>query len=93
MDCFFVESVVGIIGCIPTLKFLISLLCQGNNVYGDGIRQLLGGVASNDVRQTHILMDMINSPVQRGVLLTMGSNTATETDIISELGIFGVFVR
>ena len=50
-------------------------------------------MASDDVRQTHILMDMINSPVQGGVLLTMGSNTATETDIITELGIFGVFVR
>ena len=78
---------------LPFFFFLFLFLYQGNNVYGDGIRQLLGGVASDDVRQTHILMDMINSPVQRGVLLTMGSNTATETDIISELGIFGVFVR
>ena len=71
--------------------YLLSL--EGNNVYGDDIRKLLEGVASDEVRQTHILMDMINSPVQRGVVLAKGSHTPVETGIISELGIYGVFVR
>ena len=71
--------------------YLLSL--EGNNVYGDNIRKLLEGVASDEVRQTHILMDMINSPVQRGVVLAKGSHTPVETGIISELGIYGVFVR
>ena len=62
-------------------------------MYGDDIRKLLEGVASDEVRQTHILMDMINSPVQRGVVLAKGSHTPVETGIISELGIYGVFVR
>ena len=62
-------------------------------MYGNDIRKLLEGVASDEVRQTHILMDMINSPVQRGVVLAKGSHTPVETGIISELGIYGVFVR
>ena len=62
-------------------------------MYGDDIRKLLEGVSSDEVRQTHILMDMINSPVQRGVVLAKGSHTPVETSIISELGIYGVFVR
>ena len=62
-------------------------------MYGDDIRKLLEGVASDEVRQTHILMDMINSPVQRGVVLAMGELAPKVTDIISELGIYGVFVR
>ena len=54
---------------------------------------MLGGVAGSEAREVHILMDWINSPIQDGVLLKKDHATALETPIISELGIFGVFVR
>lgn len=52
---------------------------------------MLGGVSG--AREVHILMDKINSPIQDGVLLPIGYHIPIETPVISELGVFGVFLK
>ena len=54
---------------------------------------MLGDVAGVEARETHTLMDKINTPIQDGVLLLNGYPAPAETPITSELGVFGVFMR
>lgn len=61
----------------------------GNNVYGKNIPRVLSHL-SLDERKSYILMDRIKSPVTKNVMLRNGE--LTEAEVISELGIFGVYV-
>ena len=54
---------------------------------------MLGGVAGLEARDVHILMDKINSPIQDGVLLFTGHHAPSDVPTISELGVFGAFMR
>ena len=77
----------------PSSSFTFSplSLLQENNFYGEDICRVLGGVSG--AREVHILMDKINSPIQDGVLLPIGYHIPIETPVISELGVFGVFLK
>lgn len=64
----------------------------GNNIYGDEIREVLGKVRNTSERTSYILMDKIKpKPVRNCLLKANGQLQISEC--ISELGIFGVYVR
>ena len=57
------------------------------------MRTLLEEIRDSDERAAYILMDKVNPLPQRGFILPPGANSAKPVQIVSELGIFGVFVR
>ncbi|XP_069809436.1 glutathione synthetase [Dendropsophus ebraccatus] len=64
----------------------------GNNIYGDEIREVLERVKDSTERTSYILMDKIKpQPVRNCLLRANGKIQVSEC--ISELGIFGVYVR
>ncbi|XP_041859049.1 glutathione synthetase [Melanotaenia boesemani] len=64
----------------------------GNNIYGSEICQVLEGVKDNTERTAYILMDKINpTPVQNYLLRRDGPLTIS--NCLSELGVFGAYVR
>ena len=50
-------------------------------------------MGSSVEREQYILMERINAPSIKSVLLKKGETVATETKVINELGIYGIFVR
>ncbi|KAJ2099925.1 Glutathione synthetase [Coemansia sp. S100] len=62
----------------------------GYNTYGDDIPKLLSSL-SDEERKGYILMDLIRAPGFKNVLLRNGQLVASE--VVSELGIYGVWVR
>ena len=72
---------------------MISFLIAGNNLYGEDVRKTLTKLGSSVEREQYILMDRINAPSIKSVLLKKGETVATETKVINELGIYGIFVR
>ncbi|XP_049920852.1 glutathione synthetase [Epinephelus moara] len=64
----------------------------GNNIYGSEICQVLQGVKENTERMAYILMDKIQpTPVQNCLLRREGPLQIS--NCLSELGVFGVYVR
>ncbi|CAI9580595.1 unnamed protein product, partial [Staurois parvus] len=64
----------------------------GNNIYGDEIREVLEKVRHSSERTSYILMDKIKpQPVRNCLLKANGKFEISEC--ISELGVFGVYVR
>ncbi|KAL7399512.1 hypothetical protein ABVT39_025778 [Epinephelus coioides] len=64
----------------------------GNNIYGSEICQVLQGVKENTERMAYILMDKIQpTPVQNYLLRREGPLQIS--NCLSELGVFGVYVR
>ncbi|XP_069100017.1 glutathione synthetase isoform X2 [Pleurodeles waltl] len=64
----------------------------GNNIYGDKIKKLLENIKDPPERTSYILMDKITPHPIKNYLLKAGSGL-TLSECISELGIFGVYVR
>lgn len=62
----------------------------GNNIYGADIVDFLQGEASRSTRAGHILMELIDSPVEECTLLRDGH--AWSGPSISELGLYGVIL-
>lgn len=62
-------------------------------MYGEDVRKTLTILGSSVEREQYILMDRINAPSIKSVLLKKGETVATETKVINELGIYGIFVR
>ncbi|KAJ1815596.1 Glutathione synthetase [Coemansia sp. RSA 2599] len=62
----------------------------GYNTYGQDIPQLLERISA-DERKGYILMDLIRAPGFGNILLRNGQLFASE--VVSELGIYGVWVR
>ncbi|KAJ2270381.1 Glutathione synthetase, partial [Coemansia sp. RSA 370] len=62
----------------------------GYNVYGDDIPKLLTSV-SDEERKGYILMDLIRAPPFNSVLVRNGE--VVVASVVSELGIYGIFVR
>ena len=71
--------------------FLIHLL--GNNLYGTSLHDLLSKLVNTSERNAYVLMDRINSPSLHNGVLKCGESKATECQLISEMGIHGVFIR
>lgn len=62
----------------------------GNNFYGDAVKNQLKSMSATE-RGAYILMDRIRPPPFKNVLVRNGQ--ATEAQVISELGIYGTFIR
>lgn len=64
----------------------------GNNLYGDEIREMLEKVKDSTERTSYILMDKIKPRPVRNCLLRANGKVQV-SECISELGVFGVYVR
>uniref|UniRef100_A0A7N6BMR5 Glutathione synthetase n=1 Tax=Anabas testudineus TaxID=64144 RepID=A0A7N6BMR5_ANATE len=64
----------------------------GNNIYGSEICQVLQGVKDSTARMAYILMDKINPTPVQNYLLSRGTPLKI-TNCLSELGVFGAYVR
>uniref|UniRef100_A0A1A7Z3Q9 Glutathione synthetase n=2 Tax=Iconisemion striatum TaxID=60296 RepID=A0A1A7Z3Q9_9TELE len=64
----------------------------GNNIYGSEIIQVLEKVKDSSERTAYILMDKINPAPVQNYLLRRGSPLAVSS-CLSELGVFGAYVR
>ncbi|XP_067163818.1 glutathione synthetase isoform X1 [Apteryx mantelli] len=64
----------------------------GNNLYGEELRQVLEKIKDSPERTSYILMDKIKPQPSKNYLLRAHS-PLTVSECISELGIFGVYVR
>ena len=69
----------------------IFLIYTGNNIYGEDIRRTL---LNNNVNRTqYILMDRIQPVISKNFIVRQESTDIRPVDVISELGIVGIFVR
>ena len=57
------------------------------------MKTLLQDIGTHSERQAYILMDRVNPPPQRGFVLRSGAVRVEPLPLISELGVFGIFVR
>ncbi|MEQ2236826.1 hypothetical protein ILYODFUR_016586 [Ilyodon furcidens] len=64
----------------------------GNNIYGSEITQVLGEVKQSTERMAYILMDKISPPPIQNYLLRPDT-PLTVSNCLSELGVFGAYVR
>ncbi|XP_011706690.1 PREDICTED: glutathione synthetase-like isoform X1 [Wasmannia auropunctata] len=69
----------------------------GNNVYNENIRTWLNSMKESQERTAWILMDRIYPPLQKNYLIRAAEESSLEdnadlSDIITELGIYGVIV-
>ncbi|CAL8121898.1 unnamed protein product [Orchesella dallaii] len=64
----------------------------GNNIYGDDIREFLMKIKDSDERSAWILMEKITPPLQRNYMIRPTLKEPMFTDVVSELGIFGVII-
>ncbi|MED6266689.1 hypothetical protein CHARACLAT_004646 [Characodon lateralis] len=64
----------------------------GNNIYGSEITQVLGKVKQSTERMAYILMDKICPPPIQNYLLRRDA-PLTVSNCLSELGVFGAYVR
>ncbi|XP_015236310.1 PREDICTED: glutathione synthetase [Cyprinodon variegatus] len=64
----------------------------GNNIYGSEITRVLGEVKESTERTAYILMDKINPTPIRNYLLREDA-PLTISNCLSELGVFGAYVR
>lgn len=64
----------------------------GNNLYGEELRQVLERIKDSPERTSYILMDKIEPQPAVNYLLRARSPLKA-SKCISELGIFGVYVR
>lgn len=64
----------------------------GNNFYGDALRERLAeGRAAGGGLGAYILMQRIEPPVNRSLMVRLGR--AVESDTLSELGVYSTYVR
>lgn len=74
-------------------KGLMCWFClPGNNLYGEELRQVLEKIKDSPERTSYILMDKIKPQPALNYLLRAHSPLQV-SECISELGIFGVYVR
>lgn len=69
----------------------------GNNIYNENIRTFLNNIKNERERTAWILMDRICPPLQRNYLIQaaqekLPENNLSLSDVITELGIYGVIV-
>lgn len=69
----------------------------GNNIYNDDIRTCLNSMKNKKERTAWILMDRIYPPLQSNYLIRAAQEPISESnvslsDVVAELGIYGVIV-
>lgn len=80
-------------GLLLSWKGLMCLFClPGNNLYGEELREVLEKIKDSPERTSYILMDKIRPQPALNYLLRAHSPLQV-SECISELGIFGVYVR
>ncbi|XP_021962634.1 glutathione synthetase isoform X2 [Folsomia candida] len=62
----------------------------GNNMYGENVKSYLEKIKDSDERSAWILMERINPPVQTNYMIRPNIQGPIVTEVVSELGIFGV---
>ena len=63
----------------------------GNNFYGEDLKKFLENIRNSDERNGYVLMERIFPWAQKNHLLKVGKDPKLR-DVISELGIFGVYL-
>ena len=61
----------------------------GNNIYGADIPSFLNSLKPGEI-EAYILMDLIESPKMEAILVRNGE--LLQSEVVSELGIYGIFV-
>lgn len=80
-------------GPLLSRKGLMCWFClPGNNLYGEELREVLEKIKDSPERTSYILMDKIRPQPALNYLLRAHSPLKV-SQCISELGIFGVYVR
>lgn len=74
----------------PGVGFFV--IQKGNNIYGQDICQVLNSMTDSSERTAYILMDKIKPCPVQNYLLRPGAALKLST-CLSELGIFGAYVR
>ncbi|ODN05249.1 Glutathione synthetase [Orchesella cincta] len=64
----------------------------GNNIYGEEIKEFLMKIKDSDERSAWILMEKISPPLQRNYMIRPTLKEPMFTDVVSELGVFGVII-
>lgn len=64
----------------------------GNNVYGKDIKEFLTSIKDSDERTGWILMDRINPPLLKNYMIRPKLKGPIFTEMLCELGIFGVVI-
>lgn len=70
----------------------MSSVLSGNNLYGDELKQVLEKIKDSPERTSYILMDKIK-PLPALNYLLRAHSPLKIAECVSELGIFGVYVR
>ena len=65
----------------------------GNNYFGEEVGTVLRRIGRSPEREAYILMDRVRPPTQQGFILRPGISQLVPIPLISELGIFGVYVK
>lgn len=78
--------------CCPGKGVMYWFCLPGNNLYGEELRQVLEKIKDSPERTSYILMDKIKPQPALNYLLRAHSPLQV-SECISELGIFGVYVR
>lgn len=63
----------------------------GHNIYGNEIKILLEKIGSSSEREAYILMERIFPLTEKNYLIKSGV-PFTLSDVVSELGIYGVYI-
>ena len=71
--------------------FLMTRIIIGNNLYGEDLKKHLENIRDSDERNSYILMERIFPWAQKNHLLKVGRDPKLR-NVISELGIFGVYL-
>lgn len=66
---------------------------SGYNYYGAEVHQQLKRLSGSEERGAYILMDRVRPPVQQSFLLRHEAASLAPVASISELGVYGVYVR
>ena len=73
------------------ILFVLILYVLGNNLFDDEITACLKEVGQSEARSAYILMERVFPPVIRNYLVRVG-DAVVQQDMVSELGVFGIFV-
>ena len=68
-------------------------MLQGNNLYDEDMVEMLQKLTDPIERSQYILMERIRPPVARNFIVQPGSATPVDSDTVTELGVFGVYMR
>ena len=75
------------------MTILLLIIITGNNFYNEELKENLSRVASSEERERYILMEFINAPSFPNLIFKKGDTAITQTRVINELGVYGVYVR